>query len=163
MFKDIRGFEGFYRISKSGIVFDVSKNSRKHSTKNSHGYKVIYLSKNGDGNQFRINRLVALTYLPNLENKPCVNHKNGIKYDDRVSNLEWVTHKENTRHAMDTGLMKVKKGQEHSQSKLTEKDVLEIRELCENGYLFQYEIAEIYGIARNTVSSINIRVLWSHI
>ncbi len=53
----------------------------------------------------RLNRLVALCFIPNTENKPCVNHINGRKSDNNVGNLEWVTFKENTNHAIKTGLI----------------------------------------------------------
>lgn len=70
-----------------------------------HGYKSV----RAFGKTMMEHRLVAKTFLPNPENKPCVNHKNGIKTDNRVENLEWCTHSENTRHAYATGLISLRK------------------------------------------------------
>ena len=65
-------------------------------------YDAVYL----DGRHQFVHRAIAKMCIPNPENKPCVNHKNGDKYDNRISNLEWVTYSENNQHAYDTGLKK---------------------------------------------------------
>lgn len=66
------------------------------------GYPTLELSKNHKVKTFRIHRLVALTFIPNPENKPQVNHINGIRDDNRLENLEWVTAQENQIHKWDT-------------------------------------------------------------
>jgi len=60
-----------------------------------NGYKTVYLSKNDKRKKFRVHRLVAFHYIPNPKNKPCIDHINRIKNDNRVENLRWVTHQEN--------------------------------------------------------------------
>ena len=62
---------------------------------------MVILSKNSKTKPFTVHRLVATTYLPNPENKPQVNHINGIKHDNRLENLEWNTKSENQRHSRD--------------------------------------------------------------
>ena len=71
------------------------------------GYTTVVGKKNGKPQNWRVHRLVAQTFLPNPENKPMVNHINGIKDDNRLENLEWCTASENATHAVETGLTKI--------------------------------------------------------
>lgn len=67
-------------------------------------YAMVVLCRDGKATTYGVHRLVAQSFLPNPENKPQINHKNGVKTDNRVENLEWCTAKENSRHSIDTGL-----------------------------------------------------------
>ena len=93
MEKNIYGFPN-YTISDTGIVTNIKTNKiLKPSISN--GYPNLAL-RNGNGPiKFKIHRLVAEHFIENPYNKKCVNHKNGIRNDNRVNNLEWVTHSEN--------------------------------------------------------------------
>jgi len=68
------------------------------------GYKYVTLCKDEKPKKYLVHRLVAEHYIPNPENKPLINHKNGIKTDNRIENLEWCTSSENNRHAHQMGL-----------------------------------------------------------
>lgn len=112
--KDIKDFEGLYQISNYGRVKSVSKiskiNGRVYPTiimtchPNTKKYLEVELCKNGKQHRYRIHRLVANAFIPNQENKPQVNHKDGNKQNNRLDNLEWCTNGENQIHAFKNGL-----------------------------------------------------------
>ena len=95
-FVRINGFPD-YVIHPAGTILKIWKNhtmEKKHS-KTKKGYMRISLSKNGKRKQFKVHRLLALHFIPNPENKACVDHGNGVKDDNSLENLSWVTHQEN--------------------------------------------------------------------
>lgn len=99
---DIKGYEGLYAVTDDGRVWSypkATKHNGKMITLSPHrsGYITVELSKNGKQKRFYVHRLVAQAFIPNEKKE--VNHKNGIKTDNRVENLEWVTSSENKLHA----------------------------------------------------------------
>lgn len=96
-----------YFVTEDGKVWSAKGKKGKWLSllKNGDYLKVIFSVKNNK-KSFLTHRLVAEAYIPNPDNKPFVNHKNGIPTDNRVENLEWVTAQENTQHAWETGLCK---------------------------------------------------------
>lgn len=113
IWKDIKGYENIYQVSNLGNVrsldrIDKYKNrplkGKLIKPYNNNGYSIAKLWQNNKYKMLSIHRLVAIAFIDNIYKKPCVNHINGIKNDNRIDNLEWCTHKENIQHAFDTGL-----------------------------------------------------------
>jgi hypothetical protein len=105
--KQIQGYVNYF-IDINGAIYNSITKKYINPSNNHSGYKVITLYKNGIKKQYRLNRLVAECYLLNLDGKTQVNHKNGIKSDNNINNLEWCTPYENNMHAYKTGLKKGK-------------------------------------------------------
>ena len=102
----------------------------------------------------KVHRLVAKAFIPNPDNKPQVNHINGIKWDSVVSNLEWATNGENSQHAYATGLKIMPQGQDVHNAKLTNEQVVYIRENPDR--LTQGQLAEMLGVHQGTISNIQL-------
>ena len=150
-----------YSVSDTGLVRNDKTGRILKTPKAGHGYLVVNLSKNGK-RSFTVHRLVAKAFINNPENKPTVNHFDGDKSNNNVSNLEWATYSENNQHALDNGLRKSEdiKGEKHGRAKLTEDQVLEIRAI--KGKTYQ-AIADDYGVSYSAISYIINRKLWKHI
>lgn len=98
------GIETDYSVSTEG---EVRKDTTNYilSQSSQQDYKFVTLLINGQQKRMRVHRMVAMTFIENPDNKPYVNHINGIRYDNNVENLEWITQSENIQHAVKTGLM----------------------------------------------------------
>ena len=166
IWKDIPGFEGIYQASTFGKIKSLAKivnhfkgGKRKVKERifkvyiNVHGYQIVTFYK--DGKQFskKVHRLIAKTFKDNPENKPYVNHIDGDKTNNYENNVEWSTAKENIDHSWKMGLSvysekarkavseicKKRVGSKNPVSKLTEKEVLEIRKIGRTlPQVFQY-------------------------
>lgn len=133
VWKDIAGYEGLYQISNLLRIkslerfFEVTRCGRVNKicqkekilkcTPNGGGYYYVGLYKDNKKTTLRLHRLIAKAFIPNPNNKPHINHINGIKTDNRIENLEWVTHSENIQHAYNTGLKTAPKGDKSATSK----------------------------------------------
>lgn len=108
VWKDIKGYEGLYRVSNYGRVKSLKRNTACERILKPRldkgGYLYINLSKNGICKSKKVHRLVGDCFILNLKHKPQINHIDGNKTNNYVNNLEWSTAAENARHAVDTGL-----------------------------------------------------------
>jgi hypothetical protein len=175
IWKDIPGFEGSYQISNFGRVKSLPKVwvcgnrgslRRKGETIlklsfNSGGYCQADLSKNLKNKKYPVHRLMGITFLPNNLNKKCINHINSDRADNRLENLEWVTHSENAIHAAKKGRMFKAVGEDHPMCKISKEDVIAIRGMADE--YTHLEISKRFSIGRRTVCSIINRKIWKHV
>lgn len=99
IWKDVVGYEGIYFVSNMGNIKSIHRNNKYLLMQKTHdGYLRVTLCNNGKRQRFHAHRIVANAFIENKENKKCVNHINSIRHYNRLDNLEWVTHRENTHH-----------------------------------------------------------------
>ena len=103
--RPIKGYEGLYEVSNLGRVKSLNYNHTKKEGmlklfKDKDGYLIVNLSKDKITCRFKVHRLVGETFIPNPENKPCIDHINTIKNDNRVENLRWATYEENRNNEL---------------------------------------------------------------
>lgn len=157
--KPIKGYEGLYSIDANGHIYSELHNSSRRLGElkfdiTCHGYAQVGLyDENGNRKRFRVHRLVAETFIPNIENLPQVNHINGNKLDNRVENLEWCTCSDNIKHAYKSGLQEKRNGERVGSHKLTSENVKEIKSMLKNS-VKQSVIAEMFGVDPSTISNI---------
>lgn len=177
IWKDIKQLEGLYQISNLGRVkslprvinspvqkcgFRISKEKIKSLQNNGKGYYQLYVQVNNKRKLFYIHRLVAKYFIPNPENKPEVNHINGIKTDNRVENLEWVTSSENTIHAIKNNLIRF--GEKSYNNLLTEQKVLLIRRLFRiNPNFSRKNVAKKFNVSEGCIYGVIRNVTWKHL
>ncbi len=152
--RPIPGYEGLYAVTRTGVVYSLP---RKHSSKLKimtrvdnmrAGYLRVALTKDGRTRLVYIHRVVAQTYITNPDNKPMVNHIDGVKTNNRVENLEWVTGQENHDHAFHLGL--------YPNQKVPSFKKKEIFDLVRYGIPVA-EVAERYGLKPGGVRSLVYR------
>lgn len=144
--KEIPGFP-FQYISNLGRVTNYTGGLRSTFLmgRKNHKYVHVHLYNGKESKNKSVHRLIAEAFVPNTQNKPYVNHINGIKTDNRPENLEWCTQLENVRHSISIGTYAL--GEKHSHAKLTNDQVREIREIrISNPDITIKELSKKYGI-----------------
>lgn len=159
IWKEIKDWEEYYQISNLGRV----RTKRYEKILIHHfdgaGYPMVGFQVKGRRYKAaKIHRLIALAFIPNPENKPEVNHKDGVKTNYSIDNLEWVTNAENQKHAIRTGLRRPEKAKD---TKLTWDQVDTIREKYNCGYRL-IDLANEYGVKDCTIYKIVKHISWKN-
>jgi len=182
IWKDVFGWEGLYAVSNLSRVKRISNIVRTCGTSRNYtnriikervlkgsidkaGYYRIDLRNGPNRTNALLHRLVAKAFIPNPENKPQINHIDGNKTNNRVSNLEWCTHKENMRHGYKNGLIPIKtllKNELSIASKLNNSQVIEIKCRLKNGDRVS-DIAKDYPVTRSAIGEIKYGRSWANL
>lgn len=169
--REVSGFEGLYEVSSLGRVRRLSYTRSDGKRRNGfilrrflvNGYPVVRFYQDGDVIRLRVHVLVAEAFLGKRPNGYEVNHKDGIKTNASVENLEYCTHQNNMLHAYEIGLRYGRKGSDHPSVKLNETEVTEIRRLHSVSRVSQRKIAAMFGVSQSCIGRILRRQAWGHI
>ena len=153
---NIKGFPN-YEVTKQGKVINLITGRTLKPDTNRTGYLRVTLSRDGKTKRFFIHRLVALHYLPNPEMLKEVNHIDGNKTNNDVSNLEWNSSSQNKKHAVENGL-----GTGSGRTYMTESQVHDVCILLEKGTKYG-EISKLVGVSYNAICLIKIGKCWKEI
>jgi hypothetical protein len=145
--KEIEGHEGYF-VYENGDVWTTKRNRLLNKSYN-NGYAKIIIKKDGVHHNKTVHRLVALAFIPNPENKPQVNHIDGNKANNHVSNLEWVNGSENNKHAFKLGLMRVTENCKRRVKEVLGRKVLNVK--TGKIYLSVRDAAESANANKNTL------------
>lgn len=167
VWKDVMGYDSLYQVSNFGRIKSLFKKwvrgYRKESFMspriNKYGYSQVTLQHKKNKKTILVHRIEAFAFIPNIQNKPIINHINAIRTDNRIENLEWCTSSENIKHCFNMG-NKDQCGSKNPYSKkviniITQKEYESIREAqLDSGYSYNYFSRMLSGQNKNTTSFI---------
>jgi hypothetical protein len=156
IWKEIKGYEGYYEVSNRGRVRSLDrvriiKGKVLKQMDNGSGYKKVTLCKNGKYTQRYVHRLIGKGFLKNKKNKETINHKDGNKSNNDIKNLEWATYKENERHKL-----------LNFGNKITLRHAQEIKKKYKTGSYTQKQLANEYGLDQTYISKITLNRAWDY-
>lgn len=173
--RPVKGFEDDYEVSNIGRIrsiereFPIIRNGKNFTSNRKAKYRTVIISPSsgycfvtthrrfGNAKLLLVHRLVAQAFIPNPENKPCVNHKNSTRTDNRVENLEWCTSKENAAHKVE--MKRHIRGSLHKLAKINEDIAMQIF----NSVLTVKETADKFNTSTHKVYEIKRKKSWKHI
>jgi len=160
IWKPIKDFETYCEISNLGNVRSLRTGKLRKLQIHTDGYYCLIFFVNKLRHTKYIHRLIAEAFIPNPDNKPEINHIDGNKKNNNILNLEWCTHKENIDHAYNNNLIKINRGENKNNHKLTDNDVILIRSL---NNIKQIDIAKKFNISTKTIRDILNNKTWKHL
>lgn len=182
IWKDVQGYEDYYQVSNFGRVKSLQRKvpyfssmSQKHTTFTvkecilkkvsiPSGYLFVRISKLNKYKNFYVHRLVAQAFIPNPGNKAYINHKDGVKTNNHIDNIEWATPSENAIHALATGLKVSQKGEDQGKARLSNEQALKIKTLCLTKTAEEIRIMMNFPKKdRHLIANIKCGRIWKHL
>lgn len=157
---DVKNFNGLYMVSNLGNILGMKTKKILKPRITAYGYHEVGLSNGSFRKSKTVHRIVSEAFLIKHEASLVVNHIDGNKFNNKVSNLEWVTQKENVHHSFRTGLRVTGKGDSSPHHKLTEETVYKIKEMLTNGHK-NIEIVRRLNVNPWNVMDIKLGKSWS--
>ena len=166
--RKVIGWEGVYEVSNWGRVRRVAPCARSRvgrilqAATTTRGYSRLTLVANGIRKRYHVHTLVAASFLGPCPDGHQVNHRNGIKTDNKADNLEYVTPSQNVRHSFDVLGRSRARGERSGAARLSEGQVRDIKRLCKTG-CDRKEVARMYAVSVTTVRCIVTGMTWRHV
>lgn len=153
IWKAVPNYEGLYEVSNKGQIWSTKREKLISTYITNMGYERLYLHRNGEKERYTVHRLMMITFYPQpTYDKMIINHKDGNPLNNTLTNLEWCTYSQNTRHAIQSGLITYK---------LDSTKAEEIREYYGSQTHSQKELAEMYKVSTSTISKVVNYQVWA--
>ncbi len=163
IWKDVRDFEGLYKISNLGEIYSSISKKKLTPFKTGDNYRAVKLWKSGVKKTVLIHTVVGNHFVDNPLSLPEINHKNFDRTDNRAVNLEWMSHGDNIRYSYEMGNRTGARGEDSPRAKHTNESVTRIRQMYSEGGYTQQELADMFNDKRNNISKIINLTRWKHI